>query len=484
MTPGLGARSEGKARSPWPAQFKLELLKLMIANKEDWNSKDRADRRDFFDIVAAQAKTKFGKVIDAEDIRSRVHISMCGPRRNSTFKTDPVGETQIKVDEWNAIVDDNPRGDSPKKLQRLDDRSVEALAKASINCIQTARKTLLRPSSSPEQWQDAEILLAMSLVMAAREEDKSRFITPQQRNEVLSWTRSTQRTALLDLIPAKPRRLAQVKESSTPIPQAQESKNHPGQAQNLSKPAIDLPIRPAQEIRPITPQAADVDVVDLTSPPQSPICHPEEQLRPVAQKSSDDSDSGSDPDSDLDSDSNHSGPRPHAAATSKVILRPSQVSRRAGLDRADYSDSDSSVSSSDDDHDKSKSLKTKLTLESACLPSPVMPTTCPQNKRKAFIELTKDDNNKKPKLGVNFRLPKQAVHLPAVKLGFAKTAIGSSISADEVLDRNIALGAHKKTATQPGKQTNNHNRGGIQKGNDAKKKKNYYRKRKSNQKKV
>lgn len=113
-----------------------------------------------------------------------------------------------------------------------------------------------------------------------------------------------------------------------------------------------------------------------------------------------------------------------------------------------------------------------------------MPTTCPQNKRKAFIELTKDDNNKKPKLGVNFRLPKQAVHLPAVKLGFAKTAIGSSISADEVLDRNIALGAHKKTATQPGKQTNNHNRGGIQKGNDAKKKKNYYRKRKSNQKKV
>ncbi|KAI6380110.1 hypothetical protein MCOR25_001763 [Pyricularia grisea] len=267
MTPRPGARGDGKDRSPWPAQFKLELLKLMIANKEDWNSKDRADRRDFFDIVASQAKTKLNKVVDADDIRSRVHLSMCGPRRNSTFKTDPIGEAEIKVDEWNAIVDANPRVDSPKKLQRLDDRSVEALAKASINYIQIARETLLRPSSSPEQWQDAEILLAMPLVMAARDECKSRFVTPSQRNEVLSWTRSTQRTALFNLIPAKVWRPAQAKERSTRTPQAGESKCEMGKTPNLSKPATDLPIRH------ITRPPPASNVVDLTSPPPSPTYH-------------------------------------------------------------------------------------------------------------------------------------------------------------------------------------------------------------------
>ncbi|TLD14618.1 hypothetical protein PspLS_10983 [Pyricularia sp. CBS 133598] len=473
MTPRAGARFDGKDRGPWPAQFKLELLKLMIANKEDWNSKDRADRRDFFDIVASQAKTKLNRVIDADDIRSRVHFTMCGPRRNSTFKTDPVGEAEKMIDEWNVIVDDNPRADSPKKLQRLDDRSVKALAKASLNYIQKARDVLLRPSSSPEQWQDAEILLAMPLVMAARDEDKSRFITPHQRNEVLSWTRSTQRTALFDLIPAKPYRPAQIKESSTPTPKAQETKCGPGQIQSLDKPDLALPVRPALEIRPTTPPATKIDVVDLTSSLPSVTGHPKKRLRSVAQKSSNDSDS--------DSRNILSGPRPHAAATSHPPAHLLRHLRQTGRVRADCSDSDSSVSSSDDDDDKSKLLEKKPTLNCASLPSSFTPTTYPQNKRKASFELKNQGRDKKPQVEEKVEPPKQAFQL---NLGFAKAMRGPSISADEVLDRNIALGAHKKPATQPGKQKNNHNSGGIQKSNNAKKKQPNRGQWKPNQKKV
>ncbi|TLS21156.1 uncharacterized protein PpBr36_10590 [Pyricularia pennisetigena] len=433
MAPILRARMDGKDRGPWPAQFKLELLKLMIANKEDWKSKDRADRRDFFEIVASQAKAELGRVVDADDIRSRVHLTMCGPRRNSTFKTDPVGEAEIKVDEWNVIVDDNPRVDSPKKLQRLDERSVKALARASINYIQKARESLLHPSTSPEKWQDAEVLLAMPLVMAARDNDKSRFITANQRNEVLSWTRSTQRTALLDLIPAKSRRPVKAKETLASTVQAQEFTSLPGQTQNLKEPATDLPIRPVQYIRPTTRPAPTITVVDLTSPPPSPTGHPRVQPRSIAQKSSEDS------------------------------------------------DSDSSVSSSSSKDDKPNLINSEPNLKSTSIPSPFTLTSFQQHKRKASNELKEEGNTKKSKAWEKFEPRKREIQQ---KLNFAKPSTGASISADEVLDRNIALGAHKKPPNEPGRQTNkNQNRGGTQKSNNAKKKK-ANKKRRFNQKKV
>lgn len=292
--------TRGQSRSwKWENQFKLQLLELMIKNKQHWKTANRDHQNAFFEIVAREAMRELrpGKYVKSEDIKDKVHVVLCGPRRNTAFKTDPEDATEAMVDTWNAIVDPSRE----KKLERMDANFVNALVEGAFNAREKARDTLLNPSSSPKQWQDAEIMLAAPLVMAARAENCG-LLTKPQRNTVVSWTRSTARTALFDLIADRrgrpmQRRAPQTARGQAVRGQAVRGRPSPGQVvQQTSEINIVIPKAQVNVIAPnggppVSPESrrsvpnlpvsqmpknavvipkAQAEVTDLTSPPASP----------------------------------------------------------------------------------------------------------------------------------------------------------------------------------------------------------------------
>lgn len=166
---------------------RIEILELMIEHGDDYDPKTEAA---FFDKIAGLVNTKPGfEGLTGPNIKTRVHNSAtCKERRAPGPKRDADSELERTADRWVAIT--SRYGDANAgsvEVKRLDDRTVESLVKASAGTIEAKRGVLSSPDSSRKDWQQAEVVVGLPLVMSTTPE----FLTGKQIDAIIRHNRNS-----------------------------------------------------------------------------------------------------------------------------------------------------------------------------------------------------------------------------------------------------------------------------------------------------
>ncbi|KAL8366713.1 hypothetical protein RB595_010527 [Gaeumannomyces hyphopodioides] len=167
--------------------MRIKILDLMTEHANEYDA--TADKA-FFENIASLADLILGiKGLTGADIKTRARMSdVCRERRALGAKMDAKSDLEKAAERWicasSALGQDYARTIEAK---RLDNQTVDSLLNAAIGILETHHAVLSSPGAAREDWQQAEVIVGLPLVISAKPD----FLTGKQMDAVIKKNRES-----------------------------------------------------------------------------------------------------------------------------------------------------------------------------------------------------------------------------------------------------------------------------------------------------